>query len=755
MIKNLFKKVIQFIKANPMTLVLPLLYFFPEYFGEFGFLFIGAIAFDNSTIDEETTDEQTFAHINTGSDLVLFVGVLCSSGDDITGVTYNGVAMTQLVKVDSSIPGRFRYIYGLLNPATGSNNVVVSASGSTSLISIASSYTGVDQGQTLTDITDTTQSGATAPTTMNMTSTVDNSWGVMMIRSDNNNLSASTNANEVEKSGAGDGNRTALYDTGGAITPAGAYTMVVNHNTNGNTGACSVTFAPSIAPITIPVTKSLKYTIKKAIGITKSLNYEVLSDVAVTKSLKYTIPTTPSAKTRSLKYTVTTTPSAETRSLEYQIESETAVTKSLKYTVMTTPSAETRSLEYQIFLQTNEQRGLEYQVITNTNEQRGLEYEVVKWFQPAILTPTVGSITSGILSDVYVQDAVLLTLAEVNGVDPAFVYDFDFFGVANGGEEYTAHFNARYTGSASHRIKLQQWNFNTLAWDDVTSNTSDFPYNATIQTYSYVLLNTVDHISGGNIRLRICHCQGTGNPAHTFVIDKFILEFHRHFTRDLKYTINSPVGVIKSLKYTVGPITQTPIEKTLEYQIVSSPTAPTRAILYKMKPSVSETRGLIYDVITDTAIQKSLEYSVMTETAVTKSLKYTVKSAVGITKQLMYQLTTAPVDITKSLKYSVITTPAEKTRSLNYEVVVETPITKSLKYCVPETISITKGLIYSVIKEMSTTKSLAYNVGAGITITKSLQYEVTAEVSVTKALTYEIRGFPYSYGDIPAYKPFY
>lgn len=206
-----------------------------------------AIARDTSTLDETTGTSATFSHTCSGSNRLLLVGVMCSSGDNVTGVTYNSVSLTQIVKVDSPTPGRFRYIYGLLAPATGSNNVVVSLSGgSTDIVSVASSYTGVDQAQTLTAITDTTQSGTATSTTMNMTSTVDNSWGAMMIRSDNDAMVASTNASLVQVSSSGfDGERTAMFDTGAAIATAGAYTMVVTHTNNGNTAAVSVTFAPS------------------------------------------------------------------------------------------------------------------------------------------------------------------------------------------------------------------------------------------------------------------------------------------------------------------------------------------------------------------------------------------------------------------------------------------------------------------------------------------------------------------------------
>lgn len=57
MIKNIFKKGIEIIKANPMLLALPLLYFFPQYFGELGL--VSFIALTNTrSIDLEKSSSQ-------------------------------------------------------------------------------------------------------------------------------------------------------------------------------------------------------------------------------------------------------------------------------------------------------------------------------------------------------------------------------------------------------------------------------------------------------------------------------------------------------------------------------------------------------------------------------------------------------------------------------------------------------------------------------------------------------------------------
>jgi hypothetical protein len=87
----------------------------------------------------------TYSHTCTGSDLVLFVMANCD-GDAgaITGVTYNGVSMT-LIANQEVVFGQDLYLYGLINPATGANNVVVSWTSSGQCASASISWTGVDQ----------------------------------------------------------------------------------------------------------------------------------------------------------------------------------------------------------------------------------------------------------------------------------------------------------------------------------------------------------------------------------------------------------------------------------------------------------------------------------------------------------------------------------------------------------------------------------------------------------------------------------
>ncbi len=105
-----------------------------------------AIAFDAvSKWNNGAASSITFAHTCTGSDRLLRVDVTNPFTDILTGVTYAGVSMTQLWKIRSSANNWWCYTFILINPASGTNNIVVTASASATLDAWGISYTWCDQ----------------------------------------------------------------------------------------------------------------------------------------------------------------------------------------------------------------------------------------------------------------------------------------------------------------------------------------------------------------------------------------------------------------------------------------------------------------------------------------------------------------------------------------------------------------------------------------------------------------------------------
>ena len=103
-----------------------------------------AIARDSGpTSASATSTTLTFAFTNTAGD-GLIVGVTGDTvADDVTGVTWGGVAMTLVDKIQ--VPSnRYIYLFYKTNAATGTANIVVTASTSHLLIGFAESYSGTN-----------------------------------------------------------------------------------------------------------------------------------------------------------------------------------------------------------------------------------------------------------------------------------------------------------------------------------------------------------------------------------------------------------------------------------------------------------------------------------------------------------------------------------------------------------------------------------------------------------------------------------
>ena len=141
-----------------------------------------AIAIDNEAqgnqVDSVTT--QTTSFTCTGDNRYLVVGF--QSGSAASGVTYDGVAMTQL-STETSPGGTNIYQYGLAAPSTGANDIVITIGSTGSIGSGFVSFTGAAQtGQPDAEFTETNAGSNTVSTSV--TTTVDNCWTVAFWRDD-------------------------------------------------------------------------------------------------------------------------------------------------------------------------------------------------------------------------------------------------------------------------------------------------------------------------------------------------------------------------------------------------------------------------------------------------------------------------------------------------------------------------------------------------------------------------------------------
>lgn len=188
-----------------------------------------ALAFDAASNSgyQSTGTSYSWSHTCTGSNrfLAVDVSLLALAGTTVSGITYNGVALS-LIGTQASGTGAVRVeSWGLIAPATGSNTIVVTFSGSIvagASAGCAVSYTDVHQttpteafnGATATNV------GA-ADATVTITTVTDNDWVHGAVGTDDTAITANQTSRNNVTGTLGSG---ADEDTG-PKTPAGAQAM--------------------------------------------------------------------------------------------------------------------------------------------------------------------------------------------------------------------------------------------------------------------------------------------------------------------------------------------------------------------------------------------------------------------------------------------------------------------------------------------------------------------------------------------------
>lgn len=182
-----------------------------------------------------TNTTNTFAHVMSGVNTALIVGVRTNgAGDDIAGVTYNGVGMT---RIDKSTNTNTSYLYYLSSPTGGSNNIVISSTGASILIEGEGvSYTGVLQsGQPEAHATATASASATVANIV--TTVADNAVHIVVYGVNTSNPATVTNGTITNTNFMAESNPL-------LITPAGSNTMTGNGAVQDWT-SCGISLAPA------------------------------------------------------------------------------------------------------------------------------------------------------------------------------------------------------------------------------------------------------------------------------------------------------------------------------------------------------------------------------------------------------------------------------------------------------------------------------------------------------------------------------
>ena len=165
----------------------------------------------------------TVAFDGTATNGYLTVQTLIQSNQTVTGVTYNSVAMSQLVTRAGGAEETL-YLWGLANPTTGTNDIVVSVSGAGTLVVDAALYSGAQQ-TTAVEATNNTSGGAATSASISVTTITDNDWLVGYFRGHGGGA-FTAGSNTVVRTAAGEGTRQ-MVDSGADQTPAGAFSLNV------------------------------------------------------------------------------------------------------------------------------------------------------------------------------------------------------------------------------------------------------------------------------------------------------------------------------------------------------------------------------------------------------------------------------------------------------------------------------------------------------------------------------------------------
>ena len=206
-----------------------------------------AVAYDNSTDLGNNgggtgyTASYTMGSVSQGWLEVGFAGDVTGGADDITGVTYNGVAMTLKAKNTAITAERIGYVYVLANPASGAHNVVISASSAHYIIANAKSYSGVDHDEAAVKGNAGSVPGSLAT---NDTTIDDNCWwtgwafGFDTLAAPTAGSGATRRVWDAAFGGVGG------FDSNGVIHPAGSTTFNVNYGSSTSIGSIMYALSP-------------------------------------------------------------------------------------------------------------------------------------------------------------------------------------------------------------------------------------------------------------------------------------------------------------------------------------------------------------------------------------------------------------------------------------------------------------------------------------------------------------------------------
>ena len=174
---------------------------------------------------QAATSTASWSHTCTGSSRYLLVGVsMLSLAQTVSGITYNGVALTFLGSQNSVTGAARTEMWGLIAPTVGTNTIVVTLTGAIAWAGNASSYTNVNQAVPTEawNAAQATNVGA-ADATVTVTTVADRDFTVDVIATDDMSITVGTGQTQTGNVTGAGGSGAMSYK--GPKTPAGATAM--------------------------------------------------------------------------------------------------------------------------------------------------------------------------------------------------------------------------------------------------------------------------------------------------------------------------------------------------------------------------------------------------------------------------------------------------------------------------------------------------------------------------------------------------
>ena len=144
---------------------------------------------------------------------------------------------------------------------------------------------------------------------------------------------------------------------------------------------------------------------------------------------------------------------------------------------------------------------------------------------------TEGTLDSGDIKVLRDNDDVLLEVSEANAT-PGFdmVFTFKKMILPKLAKRVIVNIIGWYEGGGAHDVKLKVWNYDTEAWDDVTTDADDFPTDTSKQIYAFEFTPaggqaSYNKLSGATEMKFMIEHETAGSNAHDMYIDQMYLGF--------------------------------------------------------------------------------------------------------------------------------------------------------------------------------------------------------------------------------------